>query len=54
MLQMDELLECTLLQLHVRKLHMHKKKMGNVGRTYSMKSEKQPDNIQLLSVYSVY
>lgn len=31
MLQMDELLECTLLQLHVRKLHMHKKKKGERG-----------------------
>lgn len=43
-LQMDELLECALPRLRVRKLHMHKTKMGEGGGTsYKMKSEKQPD-----------
>ena len=30
-LQMDELLECALPRLRVRKLHMHKTKMGEGG-----------------------
>lgn len=30
-LQMDELLECALPRLRVRKLHMHKTKMGEEG-----------------------
>lgn len=52
-LQMDELLECALPRLRVRKLHMHKTKMGEGGTSYRMKSEKQPDTSGHFSVFSV-